>query len=287
MLLHAFADQVDLEVVMTTHRGHAVSLGSRARDEGMDLVLTLGGDGVVNEVINGMLSQGPGAQVPMLGTVPGGSGNVFARAIGLPPEPVEATGQLLDAIRLRRFRSIGLGQVNGRYFATNAGLGIDAEVIAAMERQRKAGHRASPTRYLATTIRAVVSDTDRRHPALLLSRPGGASEPVFFTIVQNTAPWTYLGALPIDPCPAASFDTGLDVFALRRFDPASTALAASRMVFRRRAGSTARSIVLWHDQASFSVTASRPMAMQVDGEGIEPVTEARFAAVPRALRVLF
>lgn len=285
VLVAAFAREVDLAVETTAYRGHATELADRARRDAMDVVITLGGDGVVNEVINGLLADGPGPLVPMLATVPGGSGNVFARALGLAPDAVAATGQLLDAIRLGRIRTIGLGRANGRYFASNAGLGIDAEVIASMEQQRRAGHRATPLRYLATTTAALIGRPEHRQPTLQLSRPGSQPETVSFAIVQNTSPWTYFGALAIDPCPAASFDTGLDVFALRRMDPASTATAVGRMVLRRRAGSSARS-VLWHDQTEFSVTASRPVAMQVDGEGIGEVMQADFRAVAQALRIL-
>ena len=57
------------------------------------------------------------------------------------------------------------------------------------------------------------------------------------------------------------------------------------MILRRRAGSSARS-VLWHDQAGFCVTASRPVAMQIDGEGVGEVVRADFRAVPQALRIL-
>lgn len=285
VLVQAFAKDVDLEVVTTTHRGHAIALGEQARRSGLDLVITLGGDGVVNEVVNGLLADGPGPDVPMLATVPGGSGNVFARALGLPPHAVKATGQLLDAIQLGRYRTIGLGIANGRYFAANAGLGIDADVIAAMEQQRRSGHHATPLRYLATTTRALLTARQQQGPTLILERPGGHAEEVCFAFIQNTSPWTYFGSLAIDPCPAASFDTGLDVFALRRFDPISTAHAVSRMVLRRQAGSR-RSIVLWHDQAAFSLRSSEPIAMQIDGEGIGDVHLAEFTAVPRALRVL-
>jgi diacylglycerol kinase family enzyme len=286
VLVGAFAKDVDLEVVTTTHRGHAVALGEQARRSCLDLVITLGGDGVVNEVINGLLVEGPGSDVPMLGTVPGGSGNVFARALGLPPHAVKATGQLLDAIRLHRYRTIGLGRANGRYFASNAGLGIDADVIAAMERQRRAGHQATPLRYLATAAQALSRARQDQGPVLHLERPGTPAEQVCFAVIQNTSPWTYFGALAIDPCPAASFDTGLDVFGLRTFDPLGTAHAISRMVLQRQAGSSRRSIVLWHDQAQFRLTSSQSVAMQIDGEGIGDVHQADFVAVPEALRVL-
>src|SRR2546429_301391 len=79
--------------------------------------------------------------VPMLGVVPGGSANVFARAMGLPVNPVEATHRLLHAIEDGRSRRVGLGLVaaNGgprRWFTFNAGIGWDADVVADVDRKR-------------------------------------------------------------------------------------------------------------------------------------------------------
>jgi hypothetical protein len=200
VIVHALSDELDLDVTVTTHRGHGVLLGERALEEGLDIVVTLGGDGVVNEVVNGLLSGGSGPSVPLLATIPGGSGNVFARSLGLPNDAVEATGHLLDRIRTGGVRPIGLGTANDRWFVANAGLGIDAEIIAAMEQHRKAGHKATPTRYLATTLNTFFRGTDRRDPALTLTRhqrdDGGIEriDGLFFAIVQNTSPWTfYLG----------------------------------------------------------------------------------------------
>src|SRR3982750_2654895 len=88
-LAHALASETKLEGVQTKARGHAIELGHRARAESFDLVVALGGDGTVNEVVNGLLQDGPGADVPALAVVPGGSTNVFARALGLPESAVE------------------------------------------------------------------------------------------------------------------------------------------------------------------------------------------------------
>ncbi|MGI9136222.1 MAG: diacylglycerol/lipid kinase family protein [Candidatus Nanopelagicales bacterium] len=286
VIVNALSNELDLQVTMTTHRGHGFELGRSARAQGLDIVITLGGDGVVNEVVNGMLEDGVGADVPILATVPGGSGNVFARALGIPVDAVEATGEIMEAMREQRTRTIGLGKVNGRWFTSNAGVGLDAEIISAMEEQRSAGRTASPTRYLMTTLRQYFARTDRRNPALTLTTADGTDEGVFLAIVQNTAPWTYFGSWPIDPCPQASFDTGLDVFALRKLRVISAMRAARRMLAHSTAGSTKDSILVRHDLGAFTIVCGRPMPMQVDGESTPEVTTAEFESVPAALRVI-
>ena len=286
VLVQALSRELDLEVTVTTHKGHGIEIGNRARIEGLDIVVTLGGDGIIHEVVNGLLADGVREGLPRLATVPGGSGNVFARALGLPADPVEATGHLLDAVRNGSTRRIGLGRAADRWFITNAGIGLDAEVIDAMEEQRRAGHTATPVRYLATVIRHTFWVTDRRNPRLSLRRPGRVTvDGVFHVIVQNTKPWTYFGTWPIQPCPDASFDTGLDVFALRSLDTANTLRAARRMIMHAKAGSTRNSIVVWHDIDSFTVAMSVPKGLQIDGESIGLVTEVHFESVPDALEV--
>lgn len=293
VLVQALAGEMHLEVCHTEHRGHAFELGDRARREGMDIVCTLGGDGTVNETVNGMLSQGPGPDVPRLVPVPGGSANVFARALGLPAEPVEAAGWLLEAVRQDRTRTIGLatatithedGQTKApHWFLANAGLGIDAEIIEAMEAQRSQGHEATPLRYLTTTLRQYFIRTNRREPSLSLLYDGERIEGVFLAIVQNTSPWTYLGAIPVDPCPRASFDDGLDVFAVRTMSILGSLRVARRMLARSVAGSTKKSITVLHDLADLTLEAARPTPLQVDGEGMGRVIRLELVSVPQAI----
>jgi hypothetical protein len=83
VLAHALASETKLDVVHTNARGHAMELARQAAVDGLDLVVALGGDGTVNEVVNGLLTNGPGPGIPALAVVPGGSTNVFARALGL------------------------------------------------------------------------------------------------------------------------------------------------------------------------------------------------------------
>ena len=203
VIAHALASEIKLDVVVTRYRGHAAELAARARAEAVDLVVVLGGDGTVNEALNGLLADGPGEHVPALGVVPGGSANVFARALGVPREPLEATHTLLGAIAEGRSRSVGLGRADERWFSFNAGLGWDADVIASMERARGRGHDATPTRYVATSIRRW-SRARIDPPDLTVEIPG--EEPVSgvrLALVSNTDPGPTSGPARCAPTPAA------------------------------------------------------------------------------------
>ena len=286
VLVSAIRSVVELEAVTTSHRGHAGELAARAATDGTELVITLGGDGTVHEVVNGLLASG-GTALPSLATIPGGSANVFARALGLPNDPVTATGAILGALRNGRSRTIGLGRANGLWFTANAGLGLDAEVIAAMEHQRSTGKAATPTRYVATALRQYLARTDRRSPALTVL-PYNA-EPVdhgFLAIVQNCAPWTFMGALPVNACPQASFDTGLDVFAIRDMRVVPSLRATGRILRSSKSEVRSKSLYLAHDLRSFTVVANRDVALQVDGEGLGNTRHVVFESVPNALRVV-
>ena len=183
VITHALASQMDLEVVETRYRGHAGTLARKAASEGFQLMLTLGGDGTVNEAVNGLLrGQGPGTD-PAFAPVPGGNANVFIRALGLPADPVDATGRILEALRAGRDRRVGLGcatpgetvrapRGRRRYFTFNAGMGLDAEVVRAIEGLRAHGRTLTPGLYLRTALRQYYRVTDRRHPALTLERDG-------------------------------------------------------------------------------------------------------------------
>jgi diacylglycerol kinase family enzyme len=225
--------------------------------------------------------------LPVLAPIPGGSANVFVRTLGLPADPVDATGAILDAIRTGRQRRVGLGMAGDRYFTFNSGLGLDAEVIRAVEGHRENGHPASPALYLRTAIRHFYSVTDRRKPALTLEREGQPPiGPLFISIVSNTSPWTYLGGRPVNPNPLAGFDIGLDVFALRRLRTLGTLNVLRQILNNRGHPPSGRHVVSLHDQAEFTLRAKRPIACQVDGEYVGESECLTFRSVPDALRVV-
>ena len=163
--------------------------------------------------MNGLLGPATGDEcagvadgVPALAALPGGNANVFTRALGLPADPVDAAGQILEALATAGTAASASGLAGSRYFTFNAGIGLDAEVVRAVEGRRAHGRAASPGLYLRMTMRQYYRLTDRRHPMLTLERCGQPPDgPVFLGIVSNTAPWTYLGRRPVNTNPRASF----------------------------------------------------------------------------------
>jgi diacylglycerol kinase family enzyme len=283
VIARALASAVELQIVETRYRGHGTSLAADAASAGYGLVITLGGDGTVNEAVNGLLR---GPSPPALAALPGGSANVFARALGLPTDPVDAAGQVLSALAEGRFRSIGLGLADDRYFTFNSGMGLDAEVVRAVEGRRAHGRSVSPALYMRMAGRQFWRLTDRRTPPMHLDSPG-ADSPLFWCTVSNTSPWTYIGRRPVQTNPEASFDAGLDVFGLRSLGTARTLGTLRQMLSGRQSGPPrGRGIVTAHNLAALTLTADRPVAFQIDGEYVGERERVCFRSVPDALRVV-
>jgi diacylglycerol kinase family enzyme len=280
----SLAGLVDLEVVHTQHRGHAWELAAAARDE---LVIVLGGDGAINEAVNGIMSRPPCAgDPPVLAVIPGGGGNVLARGLGVPMDTAAAVARIEEVITAGRYRTIGLGLAGERYFTFSAGLGMDAEVVGEVDRLRAAGHRESATLFLGTMMRSYYSGTDRRTPALTLERDG--HKPVtdlFMTIVTNRSPWTYFRSRALLPVPSPDFSSGLDVLALRRLRLATICGAVGQMLWIRRRPPRGRNLLSVPGLESFTVRSARPIAFQVDGEYLGETEAVRFQFIPHAIRV--
>jgi len=285
VLVQALRSVVDLEVEHTRRRGHAASLAEQAAADGIDVVVALGGDGTVNEAVNGLLAHGIPGHGPALAVVPGGSTNVFARSLGLPADWVEATGVLLEALRDGRYRTIGLGRADDRYFTFCAGFGLDAEVIARVERARHRGGNHSSLLYVRALAGQYLLDTQRSAARITLELGGEADENLATVVVQNTSPWTYLGKRPIDVNPHASFDTGLDLMGLRALRIPGTTRAMAQLLLRGRRGPHGRRVLRRHDLDEFGLRANEPVAFQLDGDYLGAREKVRFTAVPSALRV--
>lgn len=211
VLIHALAASCDLTVHLTGERGHARRLAATAAQEGAELLLTFGGDGTAHEAVNGLLDAAV-ARPPVFAPLPGGSANVFSRALGFSVDPVEATGQVIEAIETDRTRRIGLGRVGiddrpPQWFTFTAGAGLDAEVIHAMESVRRTGGGASPARYVQVSL-AALARTDRRTPRLRVQLADGRTLTGVYTAIDPELraldlPWAH-PHLTVSGCPLRS-----------------------------------------------------------------------------------
>lgn len=287
LIAHALASVAKVEVAHTEGRGHAAELAANAAAAGFDAVIAHGGDGTISEAVNGLLGPDPEAPLPHipLGVVPGGSANAFARSLGLPNDPVAAANELIGLIEAGRTRRVSLGHGDGRWFILNAGVGLDADACAAIDAGRSGGRPVTPNRFVRVAVRVFFA-AKRRDPALTVL--AGAAEPVggvHYVFVSNASPWTYLGDNAVRTNPGTSFDSGLGLFGMRE-----TGLGPSLRVVRQllAAGGQpdVRGLVRDDDAPAVRVLASRPMALQMDGEYLGTRQDVTFVSIPRALEVL-
>jgi diacylglycerol kinase family enzyme len=286
LVVRALGARLELDTRQTQYRGHAGKLAASSVADGYDLVVTFSGDGTVNEVVNGLMQVPDAADRPAIAPIPGGGANVFARTLGLPPDAGSAVQRILAAVTAGERRKIGLGLAGDRYFTFSAGLGVDAEVIGDMERQRAHGRRASVAAYLRTAVRRYYR-TDRSRPALTLRVPGQAPvHSLFMGVVTNSSPWTYLGKHPVRPA-HADFSSGLDLFALRRLRTLTTLAALGRMMHSNNEQLPAgRDVVSAAALSELTFEADRPIAYHIDGEYLGETESVAFRFVPDALCVV-
>jgi diacylglycerol kinase family enzyme len=265
----------DLTVVMTERPQHAIELVRDASRGGPDAVLVFSGDGGFNEAINGL-----DADVP-IGFIPGGGTSVLPRALGLPADPVDAARHLADAIEHGRTRRISVGRVNGRRFAFNAGVGLDAEAVRRVDEmgRRGDGKRPGDFAFALAVMQVLAAKRGHLEPALELKGYGRAA----LAFVANGAPYTYAKRIPLAIAPEADFALGLDVVApvqVRRRSLVRTAYAIL-------SGHPKLGAVLYgHDLDRLEIVCDGPMPLQADGEDLGDVTEAVFEAERGAVAVL-
>ncbi|WP_070378031.1 diacylglycerol/lipid kinase family protein [Rhodococcus sp. WMMA185] len=293
LLAHALSSRAQLTVEHTTHRGHAAELAAQARADGLGLVIVHGGDGTVNEAVNGLLgSPAPQAtkavapgHVPPIAVVPGGSANVFARSLGISPDPVDATNQLIDLLTQGAQRRIGLAHCDNRWFTFNAGVGLDARVCEAVDARRRDGRPATPARYVRTAVRTFFR-WKNAEPTLTVEVPDREPvEGVHYAFVSNASPWTYLNARQIHTNPEITYDTGLGVFAMKS-TAIFTTLRVARQLLTPGALPSSKKLVRVNDVPSVRITASEPIGLQMDGDYIGLHETVEFVSVPDALDVV-
>jgi len=262
------------ELALTSVRGEATTLAREVSGQ-VDALYVFGGDGTYNEVLNGIDRETP------VGLIPGGGTSVLPRALGLPRQPVAAARRLAGDARTRR---IALGRVNGHRFGFACGIGLDAEVVRAVDElgRRPDGRRPGNVAFAWAGFRTLSRHRFRLDPEVEVKGLGRAAP---FVLVSNAPAYSYAGPFPLNPARAASFEGGLDLVAptriRRRGLPGAVVLA-----FGRRDPARARELLYAHDADRLEVVCDRPLPLQADGEDLGDVDYALFEAERDAVTVL-
>jgi diacylglycerol kinase family enzyme len=272
----------DVTLAETSRRGHATRLARGAAADGVDVVVALGGDGTLNEAANGLAGT-----TTALAPLPGGSTNVFARTLGMPNDPIEATGALLAALDAGSIRSVGLGSVNGRYFLFHVGMGFDAAVVKQVERRsglkRYAGHPLFVYAGFATWFRHY----DTKRPRMAVHHADGETiDDSYLTLCLNTNPYTFLGNRPLNVAPDAGLDRGLAVLALRTLSAVPTLSVIGSVLMSGERARKHPKVSYRHDVQSVRIDGYGPFPYQVDGDYLGEVEHLEIRHEPDVLRLV-
>lgn len=255
--LRAVVGQDNVVVAKTLGPLHAIELAKNIT--GCQTVAALGGDGVVHEVANGLM-QRPLSDRPTLGVLPLGSGNDYARALGLTAGDVDAScAQLLAAHE----RCVDVGLVNGVYFTETLSFGLDAAIaLDTMERRKRTG-KSGLSLYMASGFDQLLHHLDFHHFKAVFDGEEVEGQSVTFAV--QVGPY-YGGGFKI--CPEAALDDGLlDI--CYSIAPVS-ALTATRVFLSAKDGKHVSSKhIAMRQAAKLHIEFEVAPPAQVDGERIE------------------
>ena len=272
----------DVSVAITTRRHHATALARRGVARGAEAVVVLGGDGTLNEAANGLVGTDTA-----LAVLPGGSTNVFARTLGLPDEPIDATEAVLAALEDGGTERVGLGAVNNRYFLFHVGIGFDAAVVERVERRSDLKRTLNHALFVYATVVTWLRHIDRAEPYFALELPDGRRiDNGYFAVCLNTNPYTYLGTRPLNLAPRASLGEPLTLVSVRDF----TARGLGRLALqalRTDGGVAANGDVDYVEGLTeLRVIGHRPVPVQVDGDFAGRLANLQLSYRPEALRLV-
>ncbi|MFD2468764.1 diacylglycerol/lipid kinase family protein [Amycolatopsis silviterrae] len=191
--LRPAVDRLDILTAGSVEESRALMRSAHA--EGLDALIVLGGDGAAHQGVQFCADHGVA-----LGLVPSGTGNDFARALGVPADPRAATDVLAKALQAGRRRSVDLGRLGETWFATVLCAGFDAAVNARANAMR---WPAGPRRYDLAILAELAAFRPR---PIVLHTDDGVLELEATLVAAGNTPY-YGGGVPI--CPAADPEDGL------------------------------------------------------------------------------
>ncbi len=260
---------------------HATTLAAQAAADGVDMVVAMGGDGVVHHVAQGLIGTGT-----TLGVVAAGTADVFARQLGMPLRPEAATKLLtpdaaVEAMSVLTFEAVGETEKVRRSAVFSLGMGVDAAIVEAAEADPLGKRGFGPFHFATTAVRMVRREL-AHHAPLLHVNAETRSEMVIGVMAQFRQSYTYFGRSPLRL--TSSPPAPLSLLLVRELR-VRRAAAMIRAAAGRRGLAGARGFDSWEGIDGFTVESDIPVPIQADGEVIGYFTEMTAAILPGVLRV--
>lgn len=266
--------QASIDVILTTHPHHATELA--ADSARYDTIIALGGDGLVHETVGGIMQLDP-EQRPQLGVIPTGSGNDFARSLGMP----KGVKRACNALARANSKPIDVGRVNGCFFAETLSFGLDAAIaLDTVERRKRTGQKG--TLLYGTSAAHQLKESFTAYEYTLRLDEGEPHQGRSITFAVQNGPY-YGGGFEI--CPAARLDDGLLNICISH-PPISRAKAAFAFVRAKTGKHTGMKELSFHQAKRLTVDFEEHPPSQIDGEEIEG-THFEVSIEHAAIRALF
>ena len=246
----------------------------------------------MNEAANGVISARDGGPQRALTCIPAGQANIFAKMLGLPADARRAGERLVALAESWPARSVDLGVVNGRCFTFSSGIGVDASVTRQVDANPRLKARFGPWYYTWAMASALARRYLVRPPRMAVDVPDGRPSAVLrgvTTVVQNGSPFTFFKSRPIEIAESSALDSGtLAGAVLRRVWPVDLPFLAFRALSERSRISAHPQVSAFSGVSELTVRSAdgRGLPLQVDGDYLGEVTEARYSILPGALNVL-
>ena len=290
LVVYALQGRYEVETVATEAQNHATEIGREVRDHGYDVVVAFGGDGTLNEVVNGLA----GTDVPV-SVIPGGSTNVVCRTLGIPNDVVDATEHLLTLVDDWKPRRIDLGRAGDRHFVFSCGAGIDATVVKRVDAHPRLKSVAGPYYFSWAAISAFYRSSLLNPVRLRVRTSDGEAAEGVTALAQNSDPFTYFASRPVRVCEGVEIDDGtLALGVLKRAAQRDMPTLMSRLFSEQRPAARHRQIEQFSQVAGATVSSisetkdgiPRPFPVQVDGDYIGERTQMELKVEPRALTIV-
>jgi diacylglycerol kinase family enzyme len=289
LVVYALQGRYEVETVSTEAQNHATEIGREVRDHGYDVVVAFGGDGTLNEVVNGLA----GTDVPV-SVIPGGSTNVVCRTLGIPNDVVDATEHLLALVDDWQPRRIDLGKADHRHFVFSCGAGIDATVVKRVDAHPRLKSAAGPYYFTWAAVSAFYRSY-LHNPVRLRAQVNGETVEGVTALAQNSEPFTYFASKPVRVCEGVAIDDGtLALGVLKRATQRDMPTLIARIFSEKRPAAQHRQIQHFAGIAGARIESisetkdgvTRPFPVQVDGDYIGERTELELGVDPGALTIV-